>query len=213
MGIYKCVSYLSRLWLIPTDEDIIIVGTNRAVSPIISVILMVAIAVILTATISIFVLGFTEDLNDTAPVVGQTSGEFEPGSDSDQQLVRITHVAGDNVDVENIEIVVRASGPDVNTEARLVNLPGDGRTTRSLDDSNIEGNNDLIDQSYQSARIIVVEDSNTWTAGDTIEFRIRVTTADFRDSPDYDDANELRITVVYTDTESTAILFEETFRP
>ncbi|NLV11822.1 type IV pilin [Haloarcula argentinensis] len=187
--------------------------TNRAVSSIISVILMVAIAVILTATISLFVLGFTEDLNDTAPVVGQTSGEFEPGSNFDQQLVRITHVAGDNVDVENIEIVVRASGPDVNTEARLVNLPGNGFFTRSLDGSNIEGNDDLIDQSYQSAQIIVVEDSNTWAAGDTIEFRISVTTADFRDSPTYDDADELEIIVVYTDTESSAILFEETFIP
>jgi len=186
---------------------------DRAVSPVISVILMVAITVILTATISVFVLGFSEDSNDTAPVVGQTSGEFEPGSNSDQQIVRITHVAGDSVDVENIEIIVRASGPGVGTEARLVNLPGDGFFTGSLADSNINGNDDLIDQRSQSAQIIVVDDSNTWAAGKTIEFRISVTTADFRDSPRYDDADELEVTIVYTGTESSAILFEETFRP
>lgn len=187
--------------------------TNRAVSPVISVILMVAIAVILTATISIFVLGFTEDLNDTAPVVGQTSGEFEPGSSSDKQIVRITHEAGDQVNVEDIEILVSASGPGVDTEARLVDLPGDGYYTGALADSNIQGNEDLIDQSYKSTKVIVVDDSNEWTAGDTIEFRIGVTAADFRDSPTYDDADELEVTIVYTDTESSAILFEETFRP
>ncbi|MFC7078046.1 type IV pilin N-terminal domain-containing protein [Haloarcula halophila] len=197
------------------NKDLGPVEPNRAVSPVISVILMVAIAVILTATISIFVLGFTEDLNDTAPVVGQTSGEFEPGSGSDEQIVRITHVAGDRVNVENIEIIVQASGPSLDANARLVNLPADSHFSNAIDSTNVQGD-DIIDTSNGAPnQVIVPADPNTWTAGDTIQFRIKVGGADFREPPDRTgpEADELKITIVYTDTESSAILFEETFRP
>ena len=193
--------------------------TNRAVSPVISVILMVAIAVILTATISVFVLGFTEDLNDPAPVVGQTSGEFVPGAD--EQEVLITHVAGDNVPVENIDIVVRATGPGVDSETRLVNLPAEGSDINSV---NIEGDTGIISQGYGESgpsdpNQVIIEDyptdNNMWDAGETIQFEINVGGADFREPPNRTgpEADELEVAVVYTDTESSAILFEETFRP
>jgi flagellin-like protein len=193
------------------------VDTNRAVSPIISVILMVAITVILTATISIFVLGFTEDLNDTAPVVGQTSGEFVPGAD--EQEVLITHVAGDSVAVENMEIVVRATGPDVDSETRLVNLPAEGS---DIDSVNIEGDTGIISEGPGESgpsdpNQVIIEDYPTdddlWAAGETIQFEINVGGADFRESPNGPVADELEVTIVYTDTDSTAILFEDTFRP
>jgi len=54
---------------------------DRAVTPVISTILMVAIVVILAAVISTFVLGFTENFSDPAPTVGDTTGEFVPGAD------------------------------------------------------------------------------------------------------------------------------------
>jgi len=193
------------------------VDTNRAVSPTISVILMVAIAVILTATISIFVLGFTEDLNDTAPVVGQTSGEFVPGAD--EQEVLITHVAGDSVAVENMEIVVRATGPDVDSETRLVNLPAEGS---DIDSVNIEGDTGIISEGPGESgpsdpNQVIIEDYPTdddlWDAGETIQFEINVGGADFRESPNGPEADGLEVTIVYTDTDSTAILFEDTFRP
>jgi flagellin-like protein len=194
------------------------VETNRAVSPVISVILMVAIAVILTATISVFVLGFTEDLNDTAPVVGQTSGEFVPGAD--EQEVLITHVAGDSVPVENIEIVVRATGPGVDSETRLVNLPAEGS---DIDSVNIEGDTGIISRGYGESgpsdpNQVIIEDyptdDNMWDAGETIQFEINVGGADFREPPNRTgpEADELEVAVVYTDTESSAILFEKTFR-
>ena len=185
---------------------------DRAVTPVISTILMVAIVIVLAATISVFFLGATEDINEPAPNVADTTGEFEVDrpSASDNQIVRITHLAGERVAVEDIEIIVRASGPDVDTEARLVDLPGDGHFTRSLDDSNIDGNDDLIDQGYQSARIIVVDDSNTWAAGKTIEFRINVGEADFREG-ESPDADELEVIIVHT--LSDAIISENTFSP
>ena len=94
---------------------------DRAVTPVVSTILMVAIVVVLAATISVFFFGVTEDLSEAAPNAAQTSGEFEPGASA--QRVRITHIAGKSVPAEELEIVVRVSGPDVDAEARLVNLP------------------------------------------------------------------------------------------
>jgi flagellin-like protein len=186
---------------------------DRAVTPVISTILMVAIVIILATVISTFALGLAENLTDPAPTVGQTSGEFEPGSDSDQQIVRITHVAGDSVNIENIEIIVRASGPgdDLPTEARLVDLPAEGQFMTD----NINGNGDLISSRTSTADIIEEDSSNTWGAGKTIEFRIGVGGADFRDPvPNYNEdheANELEVIIVHTP--SNSILSEHTFTP
>ena len=184
---------------------------NRSVSPVISVILMVAIVVILAAVLSAFVLDSTESLDDPAPNVGDTTGEFVPGAD--EQVVRVTHVAGDDVPVEEIEIIVRASGPgdDLPLEARLVDLPSDGFGTK-IDDANIEGD-DFLDQGTDTDdQIIVVEDSNIWEAGDTIQFVIAVD-ADFRDPPVDPDNEADTLEVVIVHTPSNSILSEHTFTP
>jgi flagellin-like protein len=184
---------------------------DRAATPVIATILMIAIVVILAVVISTFALGFAENFRDPAPIVGQTSGEFVPGAD--EQVVRITHVAGDSVPVEEIEIIVRASGPgdDLPLEARLVDLPSDGFGTK-IDDTNIEGD-DFLDQGTDSDdQVIVVEDSNIWEVGDTIQFVIAVD-ADFRDPPvDSDnEADELEVIIIHTP--SNSILSEYTFSP
>jgi flagellin-like protein len=184
---------------------------DRAVSSVIATILMIAIAVLLAAAISVSFLDVAEDLREPAPNVAQTTGEFEPGADD--QVVRITHIAGDNVPVEEIEIVVRASGPgdDLPLEARLVDLPSDGRGTK-IDDANIEGD-DFLDQGTDTDdQIIVVEDSNIWEAGDTIQFVIAVD-ADFRDPPVESDNEADTLEVIIVHTPSNSILSEHTFTP
>lgn len=182
---------------------------NRGVSSVIGVVLMVGIVVILASVVGVFVLGTTEDINDPAPIVGQTSGEFEPGGGSDQQIVRITHVAGDSVDVENIEIIVRASGPsdDLPTEARLVDLPAEGQYMTD----NINGNSGLIDSGTSTANIIEEDSSNAWSAGKTIEFRVNSGAADFRNSPTDNEADKLEVIIVHTP--SNSIISEYTFTP
>jgi len=85
---------------------------DRAVTTVVSTILMVAIVVILAASVSVASLSFAEDINEPAPIVADTTGEFEAGGSLDEQLVRITHIAGERISVNEIEIVVRASGPD-----------------------------------------------------------------------------------------------------
>lgn len=187
-------------------------STSRGVSSVISVVLMVAAVVIVGAIVAGAVFEFTADLDEPVPNVAETSGEFRVApsgvSAGSNQIVRVTHVAGENVAVENIEIIVRAIGPSLDTRARLVGLPAAGGT---LDASNIQGNTGLIDQSGH-AQVIVSSDTNTWAAGETIAFRINTGEADFRDG-NGPDAAELAVSIVYTDTESTALLSEETFRP
>lgn len=72
---------------------------DRAVSPVIGVILMVAITVILAAVIGTFVLGFTDQLQNPSP---QASIEFDTTSDT--QYVTITHVSGDVIDAANVNV-------------------------------------------------------------------------------------------------------------
>jgi FlaG/FlaF family flagellin (archaellin) len=168
---------------------------------------MVAVVVILAATASVFIFDTGGSLNEPAPNIADTTGEFVPGSAPDQQLVRITHRGGDNVAVEEIEIIVRASGPGVDTDARLVDLPAEGQFMTD----NINGNVDLIDSRTSTANIIEEDSSNTWTASTTIQFRISITTADFEEPPSYDDADRLEVITVHTP--SNAIISEHTFTP
>lgn len=151
---------------------------DRAVSPVISTILMVAIVVILAATISVFVLGLGEDIQDPAPNVAQSSGELITQDGFDGGIVRITHIAGDSVNVENIEITVDATD-SCSERARIVNLPStavnfgfDGFSDENLqngDDSFISKGNSF---STWDAGVLHETNENTFSAGSYFEFRI-----------------------------------------
>jgi len=69
---------------------------DEAVSPVIGVILMVAITVILAAVIGTFVLGLGDQVQDTAPQAS-FNFDFETNSGDDDQ-VTITHDGGDSID-------------------------------------------------------------------------------------------------------------------
>ncbi|MBV0923284.1 type IV pilin N-terminal domain-containing protein [Halomicroarcula limicola] len=88
-----------------------LINDDDAVSPVIGVILMVAITVILAAVIATFVLGLGENLSNTAP---QASFSFDyekqPGpkgwnnsQDGDGTLT-VTHDGGDSINAENLHI-------------------------------------------------------------------------------------------------------------
>ena len=75
-----------------TDDD--------AVSPVIGVILMVAITVILAAVIGTFVLGLGDQVQSTPP---QAQFTFEEAS-SNSSNITITHDGGDPVDAANLAV-------------------------------------------------------------------------------------------------------------
>jgi flagellin-like protein len=80
-----------------------LLSDDDAVSPVIGVILMVAITVILAAVIATFVLGLGEQVSDTAP---QASFTFEFSENAtDAGMLTITHDGGDSI--KQTELLVR----------------------------------------------------------------------------------------------------------
>ncbi|MUV85088.1 type IV pilin [Natronomonas sp. CBA1123] len=77
--------------LLTTDDD------NRAVSPVIGVILMVAITVILAAVIGTFVLGLGDQVQQTSPNA-QWNWEV------DGTALNVTHEGGDSVEANLLEV-------------------------------------------------------------------------------------------------------------
>jgi flagellin-like protein len=75
-------------------------GDDRGVSPVIGVILMVAITVILAAVIGAFVLGLGDQVSNNAP---QASFEYEFNGTND---VTITHGGGDDIDSSTLSVTV-----------------------------------------------------------------------------------------------------------
>jgi flagellin-like protein len=65
---------------------------NRAVSPVIGVILMVAITVILAAVIGTFVLGLGDQVQQTSP-----NAQWDWSEDTSNQEVTVTHEGGDAI--------------------------------------------------------------------------------------------------------------------
>ena len=80
---------------------------DSAVSPVIGVILMVAITVILAAVIGTFVLGLGDQVQDTSP---QTSFTFD--YDSAAGELTVTHSGGDAIEEQNLRIVAGDGSPD-----------------------------------------------------------------------------------------------------
>src|SRR6056297_683226 len=93
---------------------------DDAVSPVIGVILMVAITVILAAVIATFVLGLGEQVSSTAP-----QASFSTDYDGNHDILTVTHDGGDTI--ESTEIYFRGQltkGADAST-------PGDDTDTNS----------------------------------------------------------------------------------
>jgi flagellin-like protein len=86
---------------------------ERAVSPVIGVILMVAITVILAAVIGTFVLGLGDQVQQTSP---NAQWDWDSGGDdlttSGGTLV-LTHEGGDSVDVTTLSLTGSALGSDI----------------------------------------------------------------------------------------------------
>ncbi|MUV91049.1 type IV pilin [Halapricum sp. CBA1109] len=92
-----------------TDDD--------AVSPVIGVILMVAITVILAAVIATFVLGLGESVSETAPQASFTT-DYDEGATSQDSfgdtpsggLLEVTHSGGDRILAQNLYVAGGENG-------------------------------------------------------------------------------------------------------
>jgi flagellin-like protein len=118
-----------------------ILSDDDAVSPVIGVILMVAITVILAAVIATFVLGLGEQVSSTAPTASFT---FEYSEDTANGFLTITHDGGDAVKAS--ELFVRGSDGDGNN---VNNAWGDylSGTSPTLDESSVTASGDIGSES------------------------------------------------------------------
>ncbi|MFP4625577.1 MAG: type IV pilin [Natronomonas sp.] len=112
---------------------------ERGVSPVIGVILMVAITVILAAVIGSFVIGLGDQVQETAPNA-QFDFDYAEGNDD----VTITHDGGQSIDTDedSLDIV----GPDSST-------PWDGGTI-SAGNSTTLNHTDLGAESGDTIRVV-----------------------------------------------------------
>jgi flagellin-like protein len=110
--------------LFTADEE------NRAVSPVIGVILMVAITVILAAVIGTFVLGLGDQVQQTSPNAQwnwETDGDIESGGS-----LSITHEGGDPVEATTLSF----SGTGLNSGPYTDLVLGDDSDTDLSADAN-----------------------------------------------------------------------------
>ena len=90
-----------------TDDE-----SERAVSPVIGVILMVAITVILAAVIGTFVLGLGDQVQETSP-----NAQWDTEHNTTSTTVNITHTSGDSVTASRLS----ATGNSVSDAGDLSN--------------------------------------------------------------------------------------------
>ena len=88
-------------------------GSDRAVSPVIGVILMVAITVILAAVIGTFVLGLGDSLGDNQP-----NAQISVSLDEDENNATFDHNGGDSIASGDLRVIVgngtvQATGSDL----------------------------------------------------------------------------------------------------
>lgn len=95
-----------------------IVDDNAGVSPVIGVILMVAVTVIIAAVIGSTALGLGNQVSETPPqaqlqaetvegyTVDNTDSDYEFGGPEEFTVVTVTHTGGDSIDPENVRLTV-----------------------------------------------------------------------------------------------------------
>jgi len=84
----------------------VLFSDDRAVSPVIGVILMVAITVILAAVIGTFVLGLGDQVQQTTPQASFGFDTEDTGSDGTPDIVTATHESGDTINGDNVQLKI-----------------------------------------------------------------------------------------------------------
>lgn len=100
-------------------------GDDRGVSPVIGVILMVAITVILAAVIGSFVLGLGDSLSNSAP-----QASFECDGDA------LIHAGGDTLNGDNLNASTDLSGTNYSAGDTIVSPFNDDEAPITWEDPN-----------------------------------------------------------------------------
>ncbi len=133
---------------------------DRAVSPVIGVILMVAITVILAAVIGTFVLGLGDQVSQTTP---QASFSFDYDRDADgagNDTLEISHNGGDTLTRNEVNVSISGASPDpVNGQETWDNISsGSGDisagSTATVSNSNLGLGNQTLTLDSATVRVV-----------------------------------------------------------
>ncbi|GAA0651940.1 type IV pilin [Salarchaeum japonicum] len=145
---------------------------ERGVSPVIGVILMVAITVILAAVIGAFVLNLGQDIQQTAPTasIGAVDAGDQLNDSEPDTVLYVNHQQGDSIEKSNLRITVtNESG------AQIADITWNSDTGSWDAGTNSELNisTDLTDNSFDAGDQLVLNEisGNNVSAG---EFTVQI---------------------------------------
>lgn len=151
--------------------------TDRAVSPVLGVVLLVALTTLLASTVGAFALGVTTPT--ATPSVATSTGPLVASDHADgdrEQRVRIVHEGGPPVNVTDLELVLTVER--TGEHARVTDLPV---RANKLDSASVEGG-EFLDASHgETVGALSAAPPDTdgvWSAGDTLG--VRLTSSDVR---------------------------------
>ena len=137
--------------LIQTLKTTVSGDDDRGVSPVIGVILMVAITVILAAVIATFVLGLGEQVSQTAP---QANFDFEvEGDGSNNDILTVSHEGGETIDRADVAVTI---GGETAYE--------DGSATA---DFTLPSNGDDFPTEIQAGSVLKIKEDGASNSGNT----------------------------------------------
>ena len=134
-----------------------LMDSDRGVSPVIGVILMVAITVILAAVIGTFVLGLGENVSQTAPQASIAISDADDGwsNDGNYSAVSLTHNGGDEIKASDTEIVVR----NVSNDNVVGRMSGDSFADDPLNATYNGVTDNFAGETLQTGGSIVIRDN------------------------------------------------------
>jgi len=181
---------------------------DSAVSPVIGVILMVAITVILAAVIATFVLGLGEQVSDTAP-----NANFQ--DDTPDSSYTLDASASGNSESGEVAQLTHASGPAIESDSLTLRRSDDTELQTAVDNA-LSGVGTYSDGDVTvSTSVTGLNSGEEVSAGDSIELEITLEVANsFDDGGATQDVTILQdedVTLVWTNDGSSATLKQYTF--
>ena len=156
---------------------------NRAVSPVIGVILMVAITVILAAVIGTFVLGLGDSLGDSQPTA-QIGADITV--DDGEGTVEISHNGGDSIATNDMRVIVTEVDGEVSAEAN--DVFDDRFSVGDTEDANFGGSSGEGDDTVDIRVQVIHTPSESFLLDRTIE--VTDFEADFGEDDDLEFSEE-----------------------
>ncbi|MFB6309513.1 MAG: type IV pilin [Haloarculaceae archaeon] len=137
--------------------------TDRGVSPVIGVVLIVAIVVILAATVSVYALGFGDRTRSPTPNIAITT-EYNDSTAGDGHQLSLNVKSGDAVDTRNVTLTISgAESVDRGTESRTaVRVDGDQLADQA-------GSTLTAGTSIEITASTVTKESGSWGADEYLD--------------------------------------------